>query len=104
MKRKFLTILIFTLTFTSSYTNNLNYGVYYSLNRNFRSYDNDYSYLNKYDEKANSFNLGISIEKKLITRISISSGIDYSIDGFNRKPIYLIDGVYLYSTKYRLSY
>ncbi len=104
MKRKFLTLLILTLTFSSSYTENLNYGVYYSLNRNFRFYDNDYSHLSKYDEKINSFNLGISIEKELITRFSISSGIDYSIEGFNRNPIFLVGQSYLYSKKYRLSY
>ena len=97
--KKVILILALLLTYKIVSSQPSNLGVYFSLNNNYRILSSDFSYLDSYDKKVNLFNCGISYEKKLFTRFSLITGIDYSIDGYIRTQFVLP-----YSINQRLNY
>jgi hypothetical protein len=96
-------IILLIITNIVVYSQPKNIGLYISLTRNYRTLNKNYSSLNKVDEKSNLFNCGISYEKNILKRLTVLTGLDYSMEGYNRNPVYLI-GSYLYTTNFRLNY
>lgn len=103
MRRLITLIIIIIFTISTAYSQKISVGVYYSMNKNYRTYSNDYDYLDDYDEKVNLFNFGLLYERYLLDNLSISSGVDFAKEGYNRNPIF-ITSAYIYSTKYRFNY
>lgn len=90
-----LTLLIFILIQTvslDSFSQLKNVGAYFSPTYN-------YGTINKNGETCILFNTGLTFEKEITPKISFSSGLEYSKEGFNNENI-----IFKYSIESRLNH
>ena len=76
MKKSLGLIILLIIINIVAYSQPKNIGLYISLTRNYRTLNKHDSYLNKFDEKSILFNCGISYEKKILSRLTILTGLD----------------------------
>lgn len=63
------------------------FNIYYSLNRNFLAYPEEKEFLNDFDDAITAFNAGLEYEIFVGKNFSIASGLDYSLEGYNRNNV-----------------
>lgn len=102
LKIRFATTILFVLITSAALSQHSVWGIYGSPNMNYRILSDKAAYLDDYDEKVRLINWGISYERYLTKRISVISGMEHSINGYNRKPLFVEN--YVYTIKSRLHY
>ena len=71
---------------------------------NYRKLSSNFNYMQKFDSKVNLFNAGFFYSRSISSKFALMTGLDYSVVGYNRKPIALYTNQATFSTKLRLGY
>jgi len=102
IKIYFFIALLFNTTIVTAQIRS--FGFYVAPTVNYRTLADNLNYLKKFNSKVNLFNAGFFYSRSISSKFIFTTGIDYSIEGFNIKPLTYYSTQATFSTKTRLGY
>lgn len=103
-KMKIGFFLLVLLKLTVVFGQKRSFGFYGGTTINYRKLSSNLDYMQKFDSKVNLFNAGLFYGKSISSKFTLITGLDYSVIGYNRKPIIWYTNQATFSTKIRLGY
>lgn len=102
--KKLTLILCLLWIFQTTYAQNRTLGAYFSLDRTYRSLPDRYNYLDERDSRAPGLHAGVSYQFPLRKFLSLITGMEYGISGYDRQVYAAPPNMPGYTLKQRLSY